>query len=469
MPNAQLITPFYKDKNPIRHQENVAALIHNIQERVFWRIVLVVDDVDYTLQDVVLPPTVEVRYQNGRPTYNDLFAIANEAPIPCVSIIANTDIYFNRDSINLIEATINSETCFALSRWDVDDSGGATLYDHWDSQDAWVFYGAIRAIDGSFYLGKPGCDNAIAHRIESAGYKVTNPSKSIKSYHIHLSGQRNYTRAEGEIIEKPYKLINPTFINEEILSVSKGNVRQNIELPTPEQLREMYSYGVQKKQMAAMATRMLKPRYLLAILIPTMWSRSGTFNKLIQELNCQIRDGRFGDKVIVRHKVDGGVLPIGAKRNDLIMQADAKYVIFMDDDDMPSPDYVDQLVSAIENGNHPDCVTIECNVYSCVEGHAPEYMMRMVYDINEKEGQTHLTAGGGRLLRKYPGHLCAIKRKIMLNVPFNVLWGDGGDRKRRGDNGTDVNQLLDLKQSGLIKSAVHINKVLYHYYYNPQK
>jgi hypothetical protein len=35
-------------------------------------------------------------------------------------------------------------------------------------------------------IGRPGCDNAIAHRIKSAGYLPWNPSNEFRIYHFDL-------------------------------------------------------------------------------------------------------------------------------------------------------------------------------------------------------------------------------------------------------------------------------------------
>jgi hypothetical protein len=122
-----------------------------------------------------------------------------------ISIIANSDIYF--ESLDHFEMIKENEV-YALSRWD-----GNILYDHDDSQDAWVFRGQIKPIEDSYFsLGIPGCDNAIAERIARAGYTVLNPSRSIKSIHLHSSNIRNYDRKTT--VAKPYLLIKPHYINE---------------------------------------------------------------------------------------------------------------------------------------------------------------------------------------------------------------------------------------------------------------
>jgi hypothetical protein len=143
---------------------------------------------------------------NSRLSFADFFSQVNLlAKESDISIIANSDIYF--ESLDHFEMIKENEV-YALSRWD-----GNTLYDHDDSQDAWVFRGQIKPIEDSYFsLGIPGCDNAIAERIARAGYTVLNPSKSIKALHLHSSNIRNYDRKTT--VPRPYLLIKPHYLNE---------------------------------------------------------------------------------------------------------------------------------------------------------------------------------------------------------------------------------------------------------------
>jgi hypothetical protein len=174
----------YTDKNPARNRELEKCFLKN-QDLFIWSNVI---------------------YFDSRLPFSDFFAMVNLcADEKDISIIANSDIYF--ESLDELK-TIKGNEVYALSRWD-----GNTLYDHEDSQDAWVFRGKIKPIpDCNFGLGIPGCDNAIAERLQRAGYTVLNPSKSIKAIHLHSSNIRNYDRRTT--VPKPYLLIKPHFLNE---------------------------------------------------------------------------------------------------------------------------------------------------------------------------------------------------------------------------------------------------------------
>jgi hypothetical protein len=55
------------------------------------------------------------------------------------------------------------------------------------------------------------CDNRFAYELTQMGYILSNPSKRIKSYHVHTSNVRNYLENDKpkEIVPEPYQLIHP--------------------------------------------------------------------------------------------------------------------------------------------------------------------------------------------------------------------------------------------------------------------
>ena len=202
-----LFINYYRDKNPERANELMVCFLKNGLCKNIDHAFVFVDDTIPNQRD-----RNQLTYVYfGRPTFEDFFfyinTVTNEDDI---NIIANTDIYFDDENIELIKNNIGSNECYALSRWDVFGANHTfkKLFDRPDTADTWVFKGKIRNVNGcDFFLGTPGCDNAIAYKLEQAGYNVLNPSKDIKTYHLHLSGIRNYTAADR--VPPPYKLIHP--------------------------------------------------------------------------------------------------------------------------------------------------------------------------------------------------------------------------------------------------------------------
>lgn len=166
-------------------------------------------EIDFCLQknlDNKLLTTVIIETPN-KPTYNYFFDRINRITGPNdINIICNSDIFFD-ETIGLVSSYLSNKQVFALSRWNWMNQHNIAFYDRADSQDTWIIKGPIENVYGNFTLGIPGCDNRIAYEFHKAKYAVTNPSKSIKSYHVHNSGIRNYT--SNEVIPEPYLTVVP--------------------------------------------------------------------------------------------------------------------------------------------------------------------------------------------------------------------------------------------------------------------
>jgi len=202
-----LFTTYYRDKNVERDCENRDALFANIANR---RIdgVWIMSEVEPPYKDIWSPIP-------HRPTFQDFFNKANEVveiwkDETVYSIICNTDIYFK----DLDLSQLGENECWALTRWDIQESGRARFLNRPDSQDAWIFKGKIKKGNYNFCNGIMGCDNRLAHELEVAGYKVRNVSLDVKAYHLHLTGVRNYKETDKKV-PPPYKTLWPEFIDPE--------------------------------------------------------------------------------------------------------------------------------------------------------------------------------------------------------------------------------------------------------------
>lgn len=195
----------YTDSNPRRNAELLVCLEKNIACKEIKKIYAVCQD--ETESAMLNNKKIEVIMIKGRPTYNMFFEIIKKTSSPTDwNIIANSDIYFD-STITQISRYNKPKTCIALTRWEVNNNGSIHFLNRADSQDSWVFVGHPN-VNGDFYMGQPGCDNVIADRFAKAGYHVINPSRTIKTYHVHLSNVRNYN--VNNRLRPPYKLIQPT-------------------------------------------------------------------------------------------------------------------------------------------------------------------------------------------------------------------------------------------------------------------
>lgn len=152
-----------------------------------------------------------------RPTYSLFFKIMNDiGDFEDIVVMGNTDIYPSNDISKLQQ--LGRDQAFAFSRWDLEStSNEARLFNRKDSQDVWAFRHPIKINkDADFGLGIPGCDNRIAKVISEHGYELVNPSKSIRFFHLHETGVRNY-KVGKDRVTGDYALADPVYLKEENL------------------------------------------------------------------------------------------------------------------------------------------------------------------------------------------------------------------------------------------------------------
>jgi hypothetical protein len=200
-----LFINWYNEGRPERAVELLDCLNKNLQNKAI--------DFVVNISDTPAPDSrvINAPYKD-RLTFSDFFHCINQTIQPDdISIIANLDIFFD-ETIGHVK-NITRSMCYALSRWEILPDGTKNhrqVQVLGDSQDVWIFKGKIRNMaNASFHLGKLGCDNRIAHEIKQAGYLITNPSKTIKAWHLHNSGIRNYDPVRRNAVPPPYHRIKP--------------------------------------------------------------------------------------------------------------------------------------------------------------------------------------------------------------------------------------------------------------------
>lgn len=179
----------------------------------------------------------------------------------------------------------------------------------------------------------------------------------------------------------------------------------------------------------------------LSILIPTIASRAHLLNRL---LACLLPQRTDEVEVIVMS--DDGEEPIGRKRNRLLAQSQGAWVVFVDDDDLVSPQYVARILKALEL--NPDCVGFWVNRYvNGVLGGGACHSLRYSKYATRDDGDE-------LIFERTPNHLNPIRREIALKAGFpEKNWGEDSDYAKR------VYPLLE--------SEVFIDEPLYDYLYTP--
>jgi hypothetical protein len=212
-----LLTEYFQS-DPARRKEFDVCLSENIKNDSIKQIILFIDNPSVNPTDNFLESDkIRIHRTPGRPTYQDFFIFCNSKLSGETCIIANADIIVGKD-IDKAESHPDFGNMFiALTRWDLskkeDGTFSSTFFDNHRgiarvSQDTWVFKSPIRIAGCNFPMGKPGCDNKVAHIAKNAGYIVTNPSLQIKTYHLHESGIRKYNGSD--VIPPPWQMVPPT-------------------------------------------------------------------------------------------------------------------------------------------------------------------------------------------------------------------------------------------------------------------
>lgn len=186
-----------------------------------------------------------------------------------------------------------------------------------------------------------------------------------------------------------------------------------------------------------------RPEKLLSILIATMPNRIEMLAKLIANLQMQMimcGDGYF--QIIYDDDLS---INIGQKRNKLLELATGEYVVFIDDDDRVSEDYLSLILKAIES--KPDCIGI--NGFITTNGHD-----KRKWFISKEYGKW-FTGHDGTYYRT-PNHISPVKRELALKAGFpEIAFGEDAEYSRR---------LLPL-----LKTETIITQPIYHYDYQTKK
>jgi hypothetical protein len=183
----------------------------------------------------------------------------------------------------------------------------------------------------------------------------------------------------------------------------------------------------------------------LAILICHLPERSDKLRRLLNILEPQIE--RFKDQVFYKVHDAGKSIPTGIKRDQLIEQTTSDYFCFIDDDDLVSMIYVDEILKAIESG--PDVVTFD-GWYTEYGNNRRNFTIRLGSKYYEDSSDPKF------FYHRFPNHLAVMKRSAVNSVKFPPIW-----------QMEDFQWADKIRARGLLKTEVHINEFLYHYDCNP--
>lgn len=202
MPSAErrhgltLLVGAYREPSAARRAELTDCLRANIANSLIAEVrVFLEDDADPRERPPLDHPKIRVVPHGRRLTFQDLFQFANRELSGRRVIIANNDIYFDRTLARLDEHDLTGKL-LCLSRWDVQADGTTRFFEHSWSQDAWIFQAPIADFRADWHLGVPACESRLAYEASQAGLTLSNPARSVRAYHLHLTQVRHYTEQQ---------------------------------------------------------------------------------------------------------------------------------------------------------------------------------------------------------------------------------------------------------------------------------
>jgi hypothetical protein len=199
-PAVWLVTQYFRHPDVDRAKEIQTCLQKNVECADISRIVLLTER-DYIKDYPKTNNKIQQLIIKKRLTYaHFLQFVKDRVPANTIVILANADMYM-KDLSDLW--TINlKNTMLSLLRWDITEDGPQLFGPRADSQDTWILLSdSVKEVDWAYekldvQLGQPGCDNVFAGQMLQNRFVLYNPALTIKTYHLHMTAIRNYTKED---------------------------------------------------------------------------------------------------------------------------------------------------------------------------------------------------------------------------------------------------------------------------------
>lgn len=207
-----LYTPYYRTSSAARQKEIDLCLRVNVDCPHIDRIIVLIDDDSDPPIDSARLDVVRVK---ERPKYSDWVSLSESLPEGTISLLANSDIYFDDSLVRLSSAISDDSTFMALSRYDPDGNDWKIRSNpHW-TQDTWGYRVARSKINHNFLrslsvpLGVPRCDNKVAYAFAIRGWKIVNPCRFVRSVHVHDTNERGYDKKRDRTVLGGVAYVHP--------------------------------------------------------------------------------------------------------------------------------------------------------------------------------------------------------------------------------------------------------------------
>jgi FkbM family methyltransferase len=183
------------------------------------------------------------------------------------------------------------------------------------------------------------------------------------------------------------------------------------------------------------------PRPRLSILIATLTERKPLLDRLLAVLDPQCDP----QQVELLFFEDQGQATLGAKRQSLLERAKGEYVCVVDDDDLVSDDYIQQIFSALDST--PGATHCSLRGLMQTEG---------VPDVAFEHSTRHTAwAFVDGIHVRPPNHLNTIRWDLAILAGYpTAAWAE------------DYTFSMRLRDMGLLTNEAWVEPTIYHYFYN---
>jgi glycosyltransferase involved in cell wall biosynthesis len=184
---------------------------------------------------------------------------------------------------------------------------------------------------------------------------------------------------------------------------------------------------------------------LLSILIPTVTRHLPFFNELWVDL-CKQIEGRRDVELLAL--VDNRALSIGSKRSTLLNLVRGRWMVFIDSDDLVSPNFIELVTLALQDNLLIDLLLYQTRVFAPDK---PDYVCYYDKDISKENRRWE----GDPITAYYgpPAHHHVWRSELVK--PFAFIDANVGE------DFDWVQRVLPL-----VKTQYKIEQVLYHYRYD---
>lgn len=178
----------------------------------------------------------------------------------------------------------------------------------------------------------------------------------------------------------------------------------------------------------------------LSILVPSVPSRLNYFFPRIMKQLLQ-QCANFPEVEIIG-LFDNKKRTVGEKRQDLLNLARGEYLVFIDDDDRISDEYISSIIESINNNPNTDCIVFDC--ICCINNSELKKLCK--YGIEFEYGDIN----NGLEWRGKPAHTMVYKSDIAKKHLYNFV-----------NFGEDIDWVVRASKD--IKHQTRIDKILYYY------